>query len=92
MGTRFAVYEYTPNDRRLKPSRIIDNPLDTFTDTAPQERWTSDIMEDSGEAKFKVLVNEVKEMASAIGGVCEHYLLIYSHPLTDEQLRTPTSS
>jgi len=81
MGTRFAVYEYTTNDRRLTPRRIIYRPSGPIIDTAPKGRWSDDIMEDSGEAKFRALVNEVKEMASAIGGVCEHYFL-YSRPFT----------
>jgi len=67
MGTRFCVYEYTTNNHRLDPPRIIRHRADTATDTGPKERWSDDIMEDSGEAKFKALVNEVKEMASAIG-------------------------
>jgi len=71
MGTRFAVYEYTTNDHRLTPRRIIHHPPGPVTDTAPKGRWSDDIMEDSGEAKFRALVNEAKEMASAIGGVCE---------------------
>ena len=92
MGTRFAVYEFTPNDRRLKPPRIMDRRLEfpriidhrsyTLTDTAPKERWTDDIIEDSGEAKFKALVNEAKQVASALG-VCEHNFLLYSCPFTD---------
>ena len=64
MGTHFAVYEYTTNDHRVDPSIIAD--------TAPKERWSDDIMEDSGEAKLKALVNEVKEMASAIDKDCEY--------------------
>jgi hypothetical protein len=40
-------------------------------------------MEVSGEAKFKALVNEAKQMASAIGGVFEHHFLLYSCPFTD---------
>ena len=80
MGTRFAVYEYSTNDNRLDPPRITYHP-DTATDTAPKERWGDDIMEDSGEAKFKALVNEAKEMASSFGGVCEYYFLLYSHPV-----------
>ena len=82
MGTRFAVYEYTTKNRRLHPPRILDHP-DIVTDTAPKGRWSDDIMEDSGEANFKALVNAVKEMASAIGGVCECYFLRYSRPFTD---------
>jgi len=81
MGTRFAVYEYITNDRRLAPPRIIHHP-DIVTDTAPKERWSDDIMEYSGEAKFRALVNEVKEMASAISEVCEYYFLRYSRPFT----------
>jgi len=68
MGTRFAVYEYTTKKRCLNPPRILDHP-DIVTDTAPKGRWSDDIMEDSGEANFKALVNEVKEMASAISEV-----------------------
>ena len=94
MGTRFAVYEFTPNDRRLEPPRIMDRRLESpphiighrsyiFNDTAPKERWTDDIMEVSGEAKLKALVNEAKQMASAIGGVCEYHFLLYSCPFTD---------
>ena len=75
MGTRFAVYEYITNSRRLTPPRIIRSHHDPLIDTAPEERWNDDIMEDSGEAKFKVLVDEVKEMALAISEVCEYYFL-----------------
>ena len=87
MGTRFAVYEYTTNDHHLDPPRIIDHP-DIVTDTAPKERWRDDIMEDSGEAKFKALVNEAKEMASTFGDVCEYYFLRYPRPFTDLHHRT----
>ena len=69
MGTRLAVYEYTPNDRSLAPPRIIRPDHCPFIDTAPEKRWSNDIMEDSGEAKLRALVNEAKEMASAIDGV-----------------------
>ena len=68
MGTHFAVYEYTPNDHRVDPSIIAD--------TAPKERWSDDIMKDSGEAKLKALVNEVKEMASAIDKDCEYSFFV----------------
>ena len=83
MGTRFAVYEFTPNDRRLKPDLIWRRPLENFIDTAPKERWTDDITEESGGAKFKALANEAKQMASAIGGACAYYFLLYSGTFTD---------
>ena len=54
MGTRFAAYEYTPNDHRSSGHG-----------PPPEERWSDDVMEDSGEAKLRALVNEAKEMASA---------------------------
>ena len=88
MGTGFAVYEYATNNRHLDSPRITHS--DILTGTAPNERWSDDIMEDSGEAKLKALVNEVKEMALAIGGVCEHYFLLYYRPFTDSHHRTPT--
>ena len=90
MGTRFAVYEYSTNDHRLDPPRAICYHPNILADTAPKERWSDDIMEDSGEAKFKALVNEVKEMASTIGGVCEYYFLLYFRPFTDQHHRTLT--
>jgi hypothetical protein len=75
MGTHFAVYEYTPNDHRIDPPRLIINPS-IIADTARKERWSDDIMEDSGEAKLKALVNEVKEMASAIDKDCEYSFFV----------------
>jgi hypothetical protein len=87
MGTRYAVYEYTTNDHHLNPPRIIHHPH-IVTDTAPKERWSDDIMEDSGEAKFRALVNEAKEMASAFGEVCEYFFLCHPRPFTDLHHRT----
>jgi hypothetical protein len=87
MGTHFAVYEYTTDDRHLNPPRINHHP-GIIPDTAPKERWGYDLMEDSGEAKFKALVNEAKEMASAFGDVCEYYNLYYPCPSTDLGHRT----
>jgi len=65
MGTRFAVYEYTPQDRNLVPSCTMPHP-DIVTDTAPKERWSYDIMEAAGEAIFRAIVAEIKTMLLAI--------------------------
>jgi hypothetical protein len=77
MGTHFAVYEYTTNNRRIDPPHIARSDM-ILTDTAPKERWSDDIMEDSGEAKLKALVNEVKEMALVIDGVCESTIFFFT--------------
>ena len=71
MGTRFAAYEYSTSDGHINPPRSCD---------APKERWSDDIMEHLGAARFWALVSEAKEMASAI---CEHYFLLHSCPFTD---------
>ena len=77
MGTRFAVYEYTPQNRRLIPSRIMPHP-DFINDTAPKERWNYDILEADGEAKFKAIVAEIKTMSLAISWDCEYYSFSFS--------------
>ena len=71
LGTCFSVYEYHPDTRRLTPRRIIPDP-DVVSDTAPQERWNHDVMTPEGEAKFKQIVGEIKEMAAALPGNCMH--------------------
>jgi len=75
MGTRFAVYEYTPQDRHLVPSCIMPHP-DIVTDTAPKERWNYDIMEAAGEAKFRAIVAEIKTMLLSINRKCEYYSVL----------------
>jgi hypothetical protein len=79
MGTRFAVYEYTPQNRQLIPSRIMPHP-NFINDTAPKERWNYDILEAGGEAKFRAIVAEIKTMSLAISGDCEYYSFSFSRP------------
>jgi hypothetical protein len=77
MGTRFAVYEYTPEDREIIPLRIAPHP-DIMNNTAPKERWKYELLEADGEAKFKAIVAEIKTMSLAISGDCEYYSFSFS--------------
>jgi hypothetical protein len=77
LGTRFSVYEYHSDTRRLTPRLILPDP-DVVSDIAPQERWDYDVMTPEGEAKFKQIVGEIKEMAAALSGNCTHYSFLLS--------------
>ncbi len=78
MGPRFAVYEYWPQTRRLLPAAIIHQNPEFLADTAPEERWQYDIMEDAGERKFMELVTDIKEMSNVLSGNCmQHESLIF---------------
>jgi len=72
LGTRFSVYEYHSDTRRLTPRLILPD-RNFISDTAPQERWNYDVMTPEGEAKLKQIVGEIKEMAAALPGNCTHY-------------------
>jgi hypothetical protein len=72
LGTRFSIYEYYSDTRRLTPKRLRADP-DIVSDTAPQERWNYDVMTPEGEAKLKQIVDEIKEMAAALSGNCTHH-------------------
>jgi hypothetical protein len=77
LGTRFSVYEYHSDNRRLTPTRILPD-LDFVSDFAPRERWNYDVMTPEGEAKFKQIVREIKEMAAALSENCTHYSFLLS--------------
>jgi hypothetical protein len=77
LGTRYAVYEYRTRDRALMPTpEVVD-------DTAPQERWNYDLFEPEGEAKFKQLVGEIKEMVATLRDVCKP---LYFHRSCSDEL------
>ncbi|KAN0121354.1 hypothetical protein V8E52_003250 [Russula decolorans] len=67
LGTRFAVYEYYSDTRRLTPTLILPD-HNIINDTAPQERWKYDLLTPEGEEKFKQIAGEIKEMAAAMSG------------------------
>ena len=63
MGTCLSIYEYTKATRILLPHAITPDPNIIINDVAPQERWNYELLEASGEEKFKAIVAEVKAMA-----------------------------
>jgi len=65
MGTCLSIYECTKATRVLLPRAIAPDPK-IVNDIAPQERWNYELLEASGEEKFKAIVAEVKAMAHNI--------------------------
>jgi hypothetical protein len=63
--------------RTLTPRLILPDP-DVVNDTAFRERWNYDVMIPEGDAKFKQIVGEIKEMAAALSGSCMHYSFLSS--------------
>ncbi|KAI6034804.1 hypothetical protein EDC04DRAFT_2200344 [Pisolithus marmoratus] len=66
LGTRFCVYEYTAEDRRIT-LKCITPDHKFVTDTAPKERWNLDILQPEGEARLKEVVGYIKKMAAELG-------------------------
>lgn len=62
LGTNFCVYEFTTVDNQLLPVRIIPDPR-FLIDTAPKAWWNYDILDPTGEAKLREVVEEVKAMS-----------------------------
>lgn len=64
-GTKIAFYKYNRGSNVLEPRRITPDP-ETLTDTAPRDWWCQDILEEEGAAKFRQIVEEVKEMCAEL--------------------------
>ena len=62
----FLVYGHTTHNQAITPPPIWPHPLYVIN-TAPQERMSYNLMEDTGEAELRALANKVKEMGLAIG-------------------------
>ncbi|KAG6843557.1 hypothetical protein H0H87_003169 [Tephrocybe sp. NHM501043] len=65
MGTCFSVYQYTKDMNHVTPTSIPRDP-DVINDIAPRALWNYKLLETSGEAKFRSIVDEVKVIAQAI--------------------------
>jgi hypothetical protein len=76
LGTRFCVYEYALEDRRLTPQWIAPHP-ELFTDTAPMERWHYDILEAQGEARLREVVEDIKAMVANLHHNCKSFVLSF---------------
>ena len=73
MGTCFSVYEYTKESRVLSPPLIAPDP-NIVNDVAPEERWNYELLEATGEEKFRAIVADVKAMSQDMRN-CEPFLL-----------------
>jgi hypothetical protein len=68
-GARLCFYKMC-RDQPIEPRYIPVRPELRFdTDTTPQERWDSDILEDEGEMRFKNVVEEIKQACAALRDV-----------------------
>ncbi|KAJ3379268.1 hypothetical protein HDU92_006782 [Lobulomyces angularis] len=65
-GTKYAIYNYMKDSRRIEPAPIPSDPNLTV-DTAPIERWNKDLMEKDGALHLKELFQCVVQMCEAIG-------------------------
>ena len=59
MGTKLAFYSKHGNGPVTPPGIVPDPQM--VTDTAPIERWDSDILTEEGLQRFMAVVNEIKE-------------------------------
>lgn len=75
MGSRYAVYKYEKDSRRLTPTAIPRDP-EFVNDVAPAERWEHELMEPEGEQAFRTIVQHVKSMCAAITGRKSHRLFL----------------
>ena len=64
-GTKIAFYKFDPDTRYLEPRGVAHDP-DFVKDTAPEEWWAFDILEEEGAKKFQDVVENVKETCSPL--------------------------
>lgn len=64
-GPQFCVYMYNFATRSIEPSGIARN-QDIVNDTAPEARWAYNLLEETGEAKLREIVKDIKGMAAAL--------------------------
>ncbi|KAK0226498.1 hypothetical protein IW262DRAFT_1362410 [Armillaria fumosa] len=60
-GTRLLFYRYVKATNSVTPS-AIDADLNIMTDAAPKNRWDCDILDTNGAARFREVIDQVKEM------------------------------
>jgi hypothetical protein len=66
IGRQLSYYSYTKTDGNVCPDALPDSAVTTIPDTAPAERWDTNIMEPDGYAKFMGMVEEIKQMIAAL--------------------------
>ncbi|KDR72356.1 hypothetical protein GALMADRAFT_102070 [Galerina marginata CBS 339.88] len=64
-GPQFCVYVFQSDTRRIDPPAIARD-LVVINDTAPADRWAYNLLEPTGEAKLREIVNAVKGMSAGL--------------------------
>jgi len=74
LATIFSLYIHRSNQRCY--SSLIASDPNFIIDVAPEERWSYELFEAAGEAKFRQVVADVKAMAASLGN-CKHFLFLF---------------
>ncbi len=70
IGRQLSYYAYERASGNVEPVALADSST-SIVDTAPIERWDTNIMEEEGRAKFLAVVEEIKQMVAILGtGLC----------------------
>ncbi|KAI0253283.1 hypothetical protein BJV78DRAFT_1123277 [Lactifluus subvellereus] len=72
MGRQLSYYTYDRPSGVVEPAALPDD-LNVVVDTAPVERWDTNIMQEEGHTKFLAMVEEIKQMVRDLW-----YVLVYS--------------
>jgi len=65
IGKQLSYYEFTKASSRITPDALPDS-FAMVMDTAPEERWDTNIMDPEGCNKFIRIVEEIKRMTLAL--------------------------
>jgi hypothetical protein len=65
IGRQLSYYTYERASGIIKPIALTDSII-SVVDTAPIERWNTNIMEEEGHAKSLAVVEEIKRMVAAL--------------------------
>ena len=76
IGTRFSVYNYDKATGILSPPSSSRDSMQ-LVDVAPVNQWNFDLLEKTGEEKFKEIVAEVKVMCEAVTAYSSTHLIQY---------------
>jgi hypothetical protein len=66
IGRQLSYYIYERASGNVEPVALADSPS-AVVDTAPIERWDTNIMEEEGRVKFLAVVEEIKQMVATLG-------------------------
>jgi hypothetical protein len=78
LGRQLSYYTYDKDSGVVEPAPLPDNPY-LLIDTAPVERWDTNIMQEEGRTKFLTMVEEIKQMVRNLWYVL--YMLVFCFSL-----------